>query len=60
MLEGCQLDDMKPILGDSDISIDAKSVKRDLDLSRGLGEWLYFELLEQGPRGDIETFFFFF
>lgn len=49
MLEECQLDDMKPILVDSDINIDAKSVRRKLDLSTDPGEWLYFELLTAGP-----------
>lgn len=60
MLGGCQLDDMKPILGDSDINIDAKSVRRKLDLSTDPGEWLYFELLQQDPQGDTETGFFFY
>lgn len=58
VLEKCQLDDMKPILVDSDINIDAKSVRRKLDLSTDPGEWLYFELLQQDPQGDTETGFF--
>lgn len=58
VLEGCQLDDVKPILGGSDINIYAKSVKRKLDLSTDPGEWLCFELLQQDPQGDTETGFF--
>lgn len=51
MLEGgCQLDDTKPILGDSDINIDAKSLRRKLDLSTDPGEWLYLSCYSRTPK----------
>lgn len=50
VLEKRHLDDMKLTLHDSDVTVEAQSVKRELELSRGLGERLCFELLQQGSQ----------
>lgn len=53
MLEKCQLDAMKPTVGDSDVTMDAQSVKREQELSRGLGERLCLELLQLGEETGV-------